>query len=256
MLDYFSVMIFRFVPQLLLGFFSYGFLLKRWNTCWIELRSGDWPGKFKTSFFQLEWMHFYEIWQTGCFCRMTSEFILLLPLWVTSSIKINEPIPEAAMQAQAMKLAHMFWIKIRSSIILLKDLILTVIECVLFVIWSLCFCHWICLWTVNWGTFIHALWKWFHWLRSFFYSSHKFLSSPVFLKQPVNLYISGFFLLQDHTNCCTVYAQSLCNGSEGFFLFSQNNLLFSYRQPSGFCWFIILTTNVAFQGETQGLNQE
>lgn len=48
-----------------------------------------------------------ETWQTECFCRLLKT--LLLPLRITSSIKISECVPEAAIQAQAMTLPPQRW---------------------------------------------------------------------------------------------------------------------------------------------------
>lgn len=52
---------------------------------------------------------------TECFCRLT-KFILLQPLWVTSSLKMSNPVPETTTQAQAMTLRPLclFWIMRRS----------------------------------------------------------------------------------------------------------------------------------------------
>ena len=98
-------------------------LLRRWNAYSIGLRSGDGLRQSKT-------FHFFTLMKSfvvlavcigslsccmmkclpkslDAFLRkladgmflLASEFILLLPSWVTSSIKISEPTPEAAMQA-------------------------------------------------------------------------------------------------------------------------------------------------------------
>ncbi len=108
------------------GVSAFTLLFSWWNSCSIRFQSGDWLGQSKT-------FHFFALTNSltelaGCFgslsrCTMKhfpmnlvafswklvgkmvlypSKFILLLSSYIKSSVKLREPVPEAAMHTHAM----------------------------------------------------------------------------------------------------------------------------------------------------------